>query len=461
MVAGLGVLVGCGPEAARPPVPPDILLIVIDTLRADHLGAYGYPRPTSPIFDSLAADGTLFSNATASSSWTRPSMATLFTSRLPSEHGAVSSLAPLDAGIPTLAERLRDAGYLTVGVTGNFPHVNDASGLSRGFERFHVLSAPAQEAGEDPLLRMPIREGGTPAPLRAPTAAEVNQRVDEALASRDGRPLFLYVHYMDPHSGYLAPARFQSRFRSTEATGPVATSDFVVDLAAGRIEAPASERQRLVDLYDAEIAYVDWQIGLLLKRLVVRKIVEAAVIVVLSDHGEEFADHGGWFHGMTLHREMLRVPLLVRGAPQLEPGVRDDPVALLDVPTTLLALAGVPPPEGMRGRVLWDLEGPPPSRIAELHPDAVREERAGPIRDRVALDAWPWKVVVDRSNRVSVYQLEDDPAERTPLPAADPSAPRDLIARARERALAVAKTVEPIEPSGAERDALRALGYAD
>jgi arylsulfatase A-like enzyme len=441
-------------------------LIVIDTLRSDHLGAYGYERPTSPTFDALAAQGTLFSNATAPSSWTRPSMASLFTSRAPSEHGAVSSLALLHSELTTLAELLLDGGYRTLGVSGNFPHINDKSGLTRGFETFVSLALPARESDGDPLMRLTLREGAKPVPLRAPTAAEVNERVTRLLPSRDERPLFLYVHYMDPHSGYLAPEAFRARFRTPKpsaAERPTATSDYLVELTAGRVEPPPGERERLIDLYDAEIAYVDWQLGRLLEDLEESGLMDDAVVVVLSDHGEEFADHGSWFHGLTLHREVLRVPLVIRGAAGLEVGTRDDPVDLLDVPTTLLSLAGLMPAEGMRGQVLSRRGERSAPRIAELHPDALREEKVGALRHQVALDVWPWKVVVGRSGEISLYHLGDDPAEQRPLPAGHPLVPASLIALARERVRAMESASGPAEAaiSEEERAALRALGYAE
>jgi arylsulfatase A-like enzyme len=279
-------------------------------------------------------------------------------------------------------------------------------------------------------------------------------------------PLFLYVHYMDPHSGYLAPEAFRARFRTPDADAgerPAATSDYLVELAAGRTESLPGERERLIDLYDAEIAYVDSELGRLLEDLERRDFLDGAVVVVLSDHGEEFADHGSWFHGLTLYAEVLRVPLLIRGAAGLEEGTRDDPVELLDVPTTLLALAGVGPALGMRGRAL---SGPAirlAPRIAELHPDSLREEKAGALRHQVALDFWPWKALVDRSDGISLYHLGDDPDEQNPLSADHPSAPAFLVEMARERALAMESADGSAEAavSRAERDALRALGYAE
>ncbi len=182
------MLVAC--ETAPAPPPPNLILILIDTLRPDHLGAYGYARPTSPHIDRLAAAGTLFTHAVAPSSWTKPSVASLFTSRSPSEHGAVSFHRHLSADLPTLAEALRDGGYDTIGVSGNFVHVSETTGLSRGFERWLDLSRRAQSK-EDSIFNTSDKKG-RPVHRRAPNGKEINEevlmRVSAASArSADGR----------------------------------------------------------------------------------------------------------------------------------------------------------------------------------------------------------------------------------------------------------------------------------
>jgi len=450
---------GCG--AAGPARPPDIVLIVIDTLRADHLGSFGYGRPTSPVLDALARDGTVFSNATSTSSWTRPAMASLFTGRLPSEAGVAASTDVVDPDLPTVAERLRRVGYQTVGVTGNFVHVNDKSGLSAGFDTFDPVSVPSSE-GADVFFEV----WGTP--VRAPTAPEMNERIFRALdarAEQAGRdPLFLYVHYMDPHSGYMAPESFRERF-GPRADGPEATSDYVIEVAAGRVAAGAAERDRLVSLYDAEVAFADDAIGALLAGLEARGIAKHGLVIVVSDHGEEFLDHGGWFHGFTLHREMLHVPLIIRD--RRAPAVgrkRAEPVDLIDLSTTLLAAAGVPDASVGPGR---DLLGPAPlaprPRVAELAADELRESRVAPVRHRRALTRWPWKAIVGPKGGIVVYRLDRDPTEESPLTLDDPGVPPALREQARRSSKEVIESAPRVAPevTPAERRGLRALGYAE
>jgi arylsulfatase A-like enzyme len=436
--------------------------VVIDTLRADHLGVYGYERPTSPTLDALAAGGVVFGNATSPSSWTKPAVGSLFTSRLPSEHGAVSFAQPLDETLPTLAEALRGAGYHTVGFSGNFVHVNRDAGFARGFDEFQQLSARTRDA--DALVRLRIGRGDVP--LRAPNARELTDTVLDGLPPARDRPLFLYVHYMDPHSGYQAPQRFRRRFLARpelERELPPATSDYVVELAAGREQADPEQRTRLMALYDAEIAYVDAELGRLLRGLEELGYARDSVVLVTSDHGEEFDDHGGWFHGLTLYREVLHVPLILADLREGQAVRRDEPVDLLDVAPTLLALAGAPPLEGMRGRDLLAALPATRAHVAELYPDPLLEERLGPQRHRAALVQWPWKALAAPDASVVLYQLERDPMERSALAPGTESAPGSVAARAADLA---ARAVPAARGSGrelteAEREALRALGYAE
>ena len=466
----LCLFVGCGGEGhdlARHATPPDIVLIVVDTLRADHLGAYGYSRGTSPTLDALARNGTLFTNATATSSWTRPSMASLFTARLPSELEIRTTTDVLDPAWPTLAERLQERGYRAVGVSGNFVHISEPSGLARGFDPFVPVAIRASETSDMLFERLDAETGYVPIPLRAPTALELNERVFATLDGLDDsadRPLFLYVHYMDPHSGYLPPAGIAQHFTGG-VDGPVANSDYLLDIAAGRRTADAAEKERLTALYDGEIAFVDAQIGLLLSGLEERNLAGEAVVIVVSDHGEEFTEHGGWFHGLTLHRELLHVPLIVQDRRSKEaPRQRDEPVDLVDVAVTVLALAGLTDELGSSGRDLLAAAALPARiRIAELEHDRLREERVGAVRHRRAVTEWPWKAIVDAEGAIAAYRIDRDPGEKLPLSLDDPEVPAPLRARARRLAVEAAETgVGPVpDLSREDRAALRALGYAD
>ncbi|MDH3211945.1 MAG: sulfatase [Myxococcales bacterium] len=463
-VASLVALLDCGPE----PAPPNLVLIVIDTLRADHLGAYGYPRDTSPTMDGLAAAGSLFLNATAPSSWTKPSIGSLFTSRYPSEHGAVSFEHDLGGELSTLAELLRQRGYHTLAANGNFVHVTEPRGFARGFDVWSADGIEVPPSAEGALLTVEIPEG-EPVALRAPTAREINRVVEEKLGTLHGGPLFLYVHYMEPHPGFDPPPRHLERFLrdpDRHAAAPPATAAYISMLARGEIRPDPGEVERLIDLYDAEISAVDEAIGDL-RRVLAEAGFASPILMIVADHGEEFLDHGGWFHGIHLHGEVLRVPMILHDPRRAGAARRvAEPVDLLDVAPTLLALAGAPIGTQMRGRNLLAEGAPLAGRdiVAELHPDPVLAGHLRPRSHRFAVTRWPWKLIAHGDGRTEVYRKDRDPAETDPLDARVEGMPADL-ARA---GAALWRAPEAIAGGSAAPDlddevlhGLRALGYAE
>lgn len=447
------LVVGCGAQAPPKP-PPHLVLIVVDNLRADHLGAYGYDRPTSPVIDGIAREGTLFLRARSPSSWTKPAIGSLFTSRLPSEHGAVAFGRDLDRSLPTLASQLRAAGYQTLGASGNFVHINRETGMARGFDRWKSLAVEVDD--EDSPLGLFGR--------RAPTAREINGELRRRLDKLDpSLPLFLYAHYMEPHAPFAPPESVRARFLPETSDAPaIATTDRLIELAAGRAVADPAEREWLVALYDAEIAVVDAAVAELLELLHSKGYGENLVLALVSDHGEEFGEHGAWFHGLQLHEESLRVPMLFHGN-AIPPARRDDAVDLLDVPVTLLAQAGLAPPPGARGRDL--LAEPLVERelVAELHPGALFEGRVRKREHRVAVEVWPWKSILSRDGSHALYRLDRDPQELAPMASNDPEAPSSFVARVEAAAQAAARPGAPVTvPLDDEtRRALRSLGYAE
>lgn len=306
------------PEA-RPGRRPNVLVILIDTLRADHVSAYGYHRSTTPEIDRwLGRGGTRFDHAYAQAAWTLPSVAALFTGRFPGEfvHGAMASYA-LPAASPTLAERLRERGYETGAFVAN-PTVHAGIGFARGFDTYYnpPLSVESMKLSADDL---------TP-------------RIESWLAAHQRRPFFLYAHYIDPHDPYLAPDLKGGRSSFLpDYDGPV-TGDWIHGIYNGRLTLPRPEQdiEQIKALYDAEIRYVDRHVGRLLSALE-PEVLRDTVVVLTSDHGEELFDHGGWKHGQTLYEEQIRVPLFVRWDGRV-PADRsiDTPVMLVDVLPTLL-----------------------------------------------------------------------------------------------------------------------------
>jgi arylsulfatase A-like enzyme len=447
----------CACRAAEP--PPNLILVTIDNLRADHVGAYGYRRPT-PRLDALAREGTLFANASSSSSWTKPAVASLFTSRWPAEHGAVSFERPIDAGLPTLAEALRAAGYATFGFSGNFVHVREDMGFARGFDHWGTLSVEVAAGDPELLWSQPGPTGTTN--TRAPRGGELTKWALDQLPADPAKPLFLYVHYMDPHVPW---APDEAHWRAVAGDRPLvpARSQEIVRLAAEHARVPEAERDRLLELYDAEIAVADDAVGALFDGLRERGVCGPCVAVVLADHGEEFEEHGGWFHGSTLYRESVAVPLLLRDFRRAPRGERrTEPVDLLDVAPTLLALAGAPVPAGMRGRDLLADVQPDRVLVRELQEDPSFERAVAPREHRLGLLHWPWDVIVKRDASALAFRLDRDPGEQDPLPAA--AAPPELASPEALHAWLERLAKRPDGPgvrlSPEDREALRALGYA-
>jgi arylsulfatase A-like enzyme len=454
-------------EAVR---PPNIILIVIDNLRADHVGAYGYPRPTTPNIDGLAEKGIVFRRAYAPSSWTKPSIGALFTSRHPSEHGAVSFGYPLDETLPTLAEGLRDVGYTGVGVTGNFIHIGPDTKMTRGFERWTSLVKELEEGERGEVLWNETTPIGRHVRLRAPYGREINREVRKLLREKISGPLFLYVHYMEPHASYDPPEPFRSRFIRDPAFVEHARfgmTEHLVELASGARPASEAELQRLIDLYDGEIATVDAWIGALLKGLEMKGLLQNAIVALVSDHGEAFGEHASWFHGVNLFGESLAVPFVLsdlRAPPTLPHATEDSrPVDLLDVPTTLLSLAGAPHGHGMHGRdLLSDAGRAARDLIGELHDDARFESHVQPRRQRLVITRWPDKLIIDRDGTLSRYDLDADGDELRALQDVGSDtlvAETRAIVEAFDRSLEARGAPEPLDP---ETEAgLRALGYVD
>ncbi len=307
------------PRVYAPASPRRVLVwISQDTLRADHLGAYGYRRNTSPHFDARSRGWLLFEDASASASWTLPSMASQFTSLPPSFHGAVLHDLLPDPRAPTLFQELARDGFTVLGVTGNDLITSDLT-MTRGFDALWYLKGRAEK---------------------------LSMQLLSALGEWNGGDLALFVHFMDPHAPYLPPRSTRFLFHRPH-DDPEPSSNWE---SLSKVEAPG-DVEHIVALYDENIAYADARIDDLLGALEERGLLQDAVIAYTSDHGEEFREHGGWHHGGTLYQEVLRVPLALR-VPGL-PGARvRQPVSLVDLAPTLLGALGVAAPESFRGHSL-------------------------------------------------------------------------------------------------------------
>ncbi len=334
----------------------NVLLIVLDTVRAFNLGLYGYGRNTSPVLDGLAAGGTTFDRAFSTAPWTLPSHASMFTGLWPHEMSA-DWLVPLDPAIPTLAEAMARQGFEPVGFSGNTNYVSREVGLARGFVAFedYVLT-PALVLRNSSLVRVVSRNRtlrrliGEDDALGRKDAVSINRSFLRWLDRRPaGRPFFAFINFYDAHRPYLPPPPYDRMFV------PAGTQP---DPRLHRTGKPGDDQRPETtawaeNAYDGGLAWLDSQLGVLFAELERRGLLDSTLIIVTSDHGEEFGEHGLFDHGNSLYRQAVQVPLVIR-APGLVPaGARvPAPVSLRDLPMTVLDLTGLAAAERFPGASL-------------------------------------------------------------------------------------------------------------
>ena len=436
---------GQGPHPS--PRRPPIFIYLIDALRADHLGVYGYERPTSPAIDRFAEDAVVFANAQAQSSWTRTAVASTFTGLLPQVHGVNDRNDALAQPIHTMAEILGDAGYRCRGLVTN-GNVSAAFGLGQGFHQYRHLGESKRQVSIHQLSH------------------RVNQSVFEWIESGellDHEPLFLYLHATDPHAPYTPPEEFRKRFASG-VDPAVGRNDHVRAITLGEKPAPAGTREDWIDLYDGENAYNDHHFGVLMERLRELDLYDRSLIVVLSDHGEEFLDHGGWQHGRTLYGEQLRIPLIVKLPGNQAAGTRVDALAnQIDLLPTILDYLGVEPPSPLDGRSLLPRIGGEDGGAPSFSYLALGARRIhGVVADG-------WKLILDESPNhplpiEKLYRVEEDPGETAELQGAHALEEGYLRQTLRGLEVGLRGRSQSFTPDQAEmsdelRERLKALGY--
>jgi arylsulfatase A-like enzyme len=421
---------------------PNVIIVSVDTLRADHVGRYGYGRETTPTLDRLAQEATLFQVTASSSPWTLPSHVSMMTSLTPASHQCVLvGGTKVKKRITTLAEILKNEGYTTHAIT-TILYLTDIYGFEQGFDTLHALGSSA------------IAEHATDEAVRW-----INGRPDE--------PFHLFLHYYDPHADYVPPEPYRSRF-DPGYDGPIngRTDNFL----AHQDRLTEADRNHLIALYDGEIAYVDHELARVFEALRQRNLWENTLLAVTSDHGEEFMEHGYFGHGFTLYDEQLLVPLIVKWPGSRSAGLRvRQPVQLIDLVPTVVAALDL----GGSGRAAGGFEG-----LSLLPTLKEAGEQSIPYRDAFsqtdlgeaelyANRAAGSKLIYDAtSDRWELYNLQRDPAETKNLASVRSEWPApaqkglenylDYARRSMEQSLRAGEKVK-LDPKSVEE--LKSLGY--
>jgi arylsulfatase A-like enzyme len=453
---------------------PNVVLISIDTLRADHLGSYGAAGDPTPHLDRLAREGVLFEQAITASPWTLPAIASLMTAAYPRRHGAgmiVNRRDPLGrsalpGGSWTLAEALQARGYATHAIVTN-PYLSLRYGLGAGFDDYYNVTIESEAFlafRRTTLVRLAVWLW--PSLALGDRGEVVTARARRWLAAaRGAQPFFLWLHYVDPHPPYnRAGTTRHKSFRGDALFGAggreldlTLTSPDVARLRSGEIRLGAGEKEAVRDLYRAEVRSVDAAVGGVLAQLDALGLSERTLVIAVADHGEEFWEHGGVEHGHTVYEEIVRIPLLMRWPGQLPAGARIDHVArIIDVAPTMLELLSLPPPasaDGVSLVGLWQGRESPP-REALIENLLFADERVG-LRTR------DHKYVRWEIGKEEAYDLRRDPAELRDLAAVDGVLLPLRHAFASTDAAAPMAGEPPTAPrlDAAAVEAMRALGY--
>jgi arylsulfatase A-like enzyme len=441
----IGPTAGRLPAARTPRHRPDIVLVTIDAMRADHLSPYGYQPFTSPAIDAFSRHAARFTNAIAQAPYTKASVASIMTGQYPSAHKTVTASVPfpetmtghpttvpistdvLPSSATTLAQGLRDVGYRTVGFTAN-PFLIESFGFAQGFDRFRFY--PGSDFASSDRL--------------------VSDAIDAARDSDRRRPLFVWVHLMEPHSPYTPRPLTAGMF---QVSGPPQPIPLEVSIPGWLLPGSPRDRRQYLAAYDDDIAAVDAAFGTLIREVRAMRAWRDTIVVMTADHGEQFLDHGGWEHGSNLYDELIRVPLVIQ-TPGADGVVIDAQAQLIDLFPTLLesAEAAIPATAGRSLAGLMKRTGPSRPAMSEIVGSqyAVRDEG--------------FKLIATTSGAEQLFDLTADPHEVHDIAAATPARVehlRSMLDRMRADAVEAGRHIRrqtvPVDPAAADR--LRALGY--
>jgi arylsulfatase A-like enzyme len=395
----------------------NIIIYMTDAMRADHLGCYGYDRPTSPRIDAFAAEAMLFENAIAQAPWTSSSVSSMLTGVYPNTHHVTQPQHALPASLATMGEILNDAGFMTAAFITNALAGEDF-GLARGFTKHRLLKASEHRLLKASVDRRSVHE----------LSDRVNEEVFSWLDGRedDGRPLFLYVHTTDTHAPYTPPLEFARKFLDAKMLRDLDMPEGTPLVAVPKNPPARPSVEVLIGLYDAEIAFNDHNFGKFLAGLRDRGLYNDSLIIFLSDHGEEFYEHGGWQHMKALYAESLNIPFIVKlpGATPSRRGRAGVLAQQVDVLPTVLTFLGLDIPPQAEGRDL----------IAALdRSDGGRPARGFSYFDRrsrkgVSVVDGDWKMIQVRPQALSEYRHKPLPPPELYNITRDPGEKVDVVA---------------------------------
>lgn len=413
-------LSGGGRRAHQPP-HPDVVFVVMDTTRADHLSVYGYSRPTTPGLAWLARDGVVYENAMSPASWTPPGHASLLTGLLPAEHGTDGDFTTFDPPGPCLPELLQEQEYSTCAIVNN-PFMDPSFGWDRGFDKYRITwKKPRISLSQIIWLFQRIHEDW---PWFGSTARTL-QAAKRWWLTHDKAPRFLFLNLIDPHSPYGEPHRFKNAFldETTRNAGDIPNDSEVYD--AGVVRAEGKPLERVIARYDGDILYMDFCLESFFRWLEIREELDQTLVICTSDHGERLGERGLLGHQLGLDQSLLQVPLIVRYPPKIPAGRRTKLVLTHGIFSTLLEILGMNPPSAQPQIALPLDDQQLAVTVAQMRhqenylrnlKDIASEFDPSPFAgDWFSVYDGEWKLIRSTSGSLYLFNIQNDPSETSDL----------------------------------------------
>lgn len=429
----------------------NIILISLDTLRADHLGCYGYNRDTSLNLDKFAEDSVLFEYVFAHSSWTLPSHLSMLFSLNGASHQVYYNTQKIDNSLPSLASYLRENGYVTYGFTGG-GYVSSIYGFAKGFDWY-----------DEPI-------GGRNAPLADDEAERLYEYTSDWINNNKDKQFFLFLHTFQIHGPYQCPEPWIETYLEKNAKWKGIGLRLLLEEKGQEYPFTPEERENIKALYDGEIKYTDETlIKPLIEFLKNNDLYEKTLLIITSDHGEEFYEHGGWLHSRTLYNELIRVPLVIKFPSSKYKGLRIKPKArLIDIMPTILELCSIDyPDDSLEGKSLVDLISGNETEDRSFISDLAYKDIYDPCPALIATNKGNIKVIVEKSKTgikgIETYDLENDPDEQSQSVFHQAVKVRnsilDFIDKYYKEKLQVQRKKGQVQLDEKMKEKLRALGY--